>query len=547
MISAILICSAMIITACSSNEDNPVDGETGVRGIAMIVKNGQIDYWRQIEKAFRDVCQEKDYEAHFFATSADNAYQEQIAAVAELRKLSAKQLKGIIFTPSYGPNGESAEAEVAALAKERSIPVVILDSPVSATSPLAGYPYIGTDNTAAGEDMVEMVYGDKVAAFAMTNSPGMERAKAFKALKPNTTIFEVGDKCKSEVEAVLEDDDYYDFVFFNGNDLVDVLDLLKAEHKNVYTFDAYGEFLDELIEGNTFFRGIMAQNTFGMTRKAVEAVLTNAKQGEMVPTFYINHYNLNDEKVQPFLDFYGKQLPVIEGLSEKLVGKWMDASLEDGNIMTYDKVVLTFLSDKMATLSYSKDDFEYKGEGTKQKWNDHLEYDVVTCGNKVALIGSPNGRILLIDEMIINSITDTEIICRYKHTTYREGEEVDHVENNIKMVKVTADYSKAIIGTWENVEDGNILRWEFKDDGTYVFSAKFGDGSWITYVDEFSEYFTDGPLLCMRWKNAEEGKTEERDWWEIDSIEGDRMQWTVGTQDEGGIFYTKTIELKKVE
>jgi hypothetical protein len=225
----------------------------------------------------------------------------------------------------------------------------------------------------------------------------------------------------------------------------------------------------------------------------------------------------------------------------------MDASLEDGNIMTYDKVVLTFLSDKMATLSYSKDDFEYKGEGTKQKWNDHLEYDVVTCGNKVALIGSPNGRILLIDEMIINSITDTEIICRYKHTTYREGEEVDHVENNIKMVKVTADYSKAIIGTWENVEDGNILRWEFKDDGTYVFSAKFGDGSWITFVDEFSEYFTDGPLLCMRWKNAEEGKTEERDWWEIDSIEGDRMQWTVGTQDEGGIYYTKTIELKKVE
>ena len=545
MMAAILICGTMVFTACSM-EDNPAGG-TGASGIAMIVKNGQIDYWRQIETAFRDACQEKGLEAYYYATTAENAYEEQLAAVKELRKLDGKKLKGIIFSPSYGLNGESAEAEVAALAKERSIPVIILDSPVSATSPLAGYPYIGTDNTAAGEDMVEMVYGDKVAAFAMTNSPGMERAKAFKALKPNTTIFEVGDKCKSEVEAVLEDDDYYDFVFFNGNDLVDVLDLLKAEHKNVYTFDAYGEFLDELIEGNTFFRGIMAQNTFGMTRKAVEAVLTNAKQGEMVPTFYINHYNLNDEKVQPFLDFYGKQLPVIEGLSEKLVGMWMDASLEDGNIMTYDKVVLTFLSDKMATLSYSKDDFEYKGEGTKQKWNDHLEYDVVTCGNKVALIGSPNGRILLIDEMIINSITDTEIICRYKHTTYREGEEVDHVENNIKMVKVTADYSKAIIGTWENVEDGNILRWEFKDDGTYVFSAKFGDGSWITFVDEFSEYFTDGPLLCMRWKNTEEGKAEERDWWEIDSIEGDRMQWTVGTQDEGGIFYTKTIELKKVE
>ena len=77
-----------------------------------------------------------------------------------------------------------------------------------------------------------------------------------------------------------------------------------------------------------------------------------------------------------------------------------------------------------------------------------------------------------------------------------------------------------------------------------LVNAVYLKSSW---VDEFSEYFTDGPLLCMRWKNAEEGKTEERDWWEIDSIEGDRMQWTVGTQDEGGIFYTKTIELKKVE
>ena len=41
MIAAILICGASVFTACSSNDDNPAEG--GTPGIAMIVKNGDID------------------------------------------------------------------------------------------------------------------------------------------------------------------------------------------------------------------------------------------------------------------------------------------------------------------------------------------------------------------------------------------------------------------------------------------------------------------------------------------------------------------------
>ena len=253
--AAALICGASVFTACTSNDDNPAEG--GAKGIAMIVKRGDIDYFRQIETAFRDVCQEKGLEAYYYATTAETAYEEQLAAVKELRKLDNKNLKGIIFTPSYGVNGESAEAEVAALARERGIPVIILDSPVSATSPLASSPYFGTDNTTAGQAMAEKVMADKVAVFAMTNSPGMERAKAFKALKPNAAIFSVADKCNDEVQAVL--DEYNTFVFFNGNCLVDAIPMLKAAGKRVYTFDAYGEFLDELIDYSPMLKGIMAR------------------------------------------------------------------------------------------------------------------------------------------------------------------------------------------------------------------------------------------------------------------------------------------------
>ena len=301
MCAAILICGAMVFTACSV-KDSPVDGETGASGIAMIVKNGQIDYFRQIETAFRDICQEKDLEAYYYATSSESAYEEQLAAVEDLRKLDGKALKGIIFTPSYGLNGESAEAEVAALAQERGIPVIILDSPVSAGSPLASCPYFGTDNTAAGQAMAEKVTADKVAVFAMTNSPGIERAEAFKKLKPNADIYQVGDKCNDEVQAVL--DEYDTFVFFNGNDLVDAIPMLKAASKQAYTFDIYGEFLDELIDYSPMLKGIMAQNTFEMARKAVNAVITNAKQGEMVPTFYLTRSTMRDPVAQPFLKFY---------------------------------------------------------------------------------------------------------------------------------------------------------------------------------------------------------------------------------------------------
>jgi len=292
VLAATFICGACLFTSCKKDDKT---------GIAMIVKNGQIDYWRQIEVAFADACQEKGLEAYYYATTAENAYQEQIAAVEELRN-SSKKLKGIIFVPSFGPNGESAEAEVAALAQERGIPVVILDSPVQATSPLASCPYIGTDNAAAGRALAPFVAADHIAAFAMTNSPGIERAEAFKALKPNTDIFTVDDVAVSEVQAVMNN--YNDFVFFNGNDCIGVLPMLKAAGKSVYTFDVYGEFLDELIAGNTFLKGVMAQNTFAMARKAVEAVVNNATQGEMVPTFFITSANLDDPNVQPFLEFY---------------------------------------------------------------------------------------------------------------------------------------------------------------------------------------------------------------------------------------------------
>ena len=304
--ATLCICGASVFTSCTNSNDNPVDAETGASGIVMIGKLGQVEYWQQVESAFRTACEEADVEGLYYTTETENAYQEQVAAVEQLKQLTGKRLKGIIYAPAYGLNGESADAEVAAYARQRSIPVVILDTPVKAGSPLAGCPYFGTDNAASGRALAAEVKADRVAVFAMQNGAATERAEAFKAVKPGATVYPVDENANSAVEAVI--DEYDDFVFLNGSTCAEALSMLKAKGKNVYAFDAYEEFLDELIAGNAHFKGIMAQNTFGMTRKAVDAIMAGAQQGETVPAFFITWGNLGDDRVKPFLDFYGKSL-----------------------------------------------------------------------------------------------------------------------------------------------------------------------------------------------------------------------------------------------
>ena len=545
MMAAILICGTMVFTACT-NDDNP-SGGTG-SGIAMIVKNGQIDYWRQIETAFRDVCQEKGLEAYYYATTAENAYEEQVAAVAELRNLSGTNLKGIIFAPSYGPNGESAEAEVAALAIERNIPVIILDSPVSAESPLASCPYFGTDNTAAGKEMAAKVRTNNIAVFATKNSPGIERAKAFKELKPSAVIYEVGDKAVIEVGQALLDG-YDEFVFFNGNNLVDALPMLKAANKDIYTFDVYPEFLDELIAGNSNFKCIIAQNTFSMTSKAVDAVVANAKQGEVVPTTYIDLFNLGDPNVQPYLAFYDKKTPVIDNLAEKLIGKWMVADMNGQPAPTNDKMVFTFVSTTKAYKSASI----LSNTDWITRWIDKLESDVVINGNKVTLTNHSSENQMAIEEYIISDINDNEFTANKKTSVWVDGQKKAERESVVRFEKIKADYAEPILGLWEctgltgieTYNDANA-RLEFLSDGTYRYYRKNDAGQWQAVTNrEFQDYFVDGTLLATRWKNK--GEDELREWWEIESLSGDQMVWTALRQKEDGSTVQQKMTWKKID
>ena len=548
--ATLCICGASVFTSCTSSNDNPVDAETGASGIVMIGKHGHVEYWQQVESAFRTACEEADVEALYYTTTTENAYQEQVAAVEQLKQLTGKRLKGIVYAPAHGLNGESADAEVAAYARQRGIPVVILDTPVKAGSPLAGCPYFGTDNAASGRALAAEVKADRVAVFAMQNGAATERAEAFKAVKTGATVYPVSENANSDVEAVIND--YDDFVFFNGSVLSSVLNLLKEKGKNVYTFDVYGEFLDELIAGNAHFKGIMAQNTFGMTRKAVDAIMAGAQQGETVPAFFITWDNLGDDAVKPFLDFYGKEAyPPIDGLAEKLVGKWMLADINGKPAPTNNKFVVTFTSAgrgyKSASLS------EYADTELKPLWSDRQEFDYAIADNVVTMTSKIDDHLTVVDELTVASISDAVTNGILKIKWIIDGTVVKSVEETVRTLKVTDDYSQTALGLWEGrvtseqseYDDGEEHRWELKADGTYTYYSRTGDGQWVDNVNSSAAYFIAGPLLCMRWKNFGD-ETEYREWWEIESIQDGVMKWKALRQREDGSTYTATFQMTKV-
>ena len=235
-------------------------------------------------------------------------------------------------------------------------------------------------------------------------------------------------------------------------------------------------------------------------------------------------------------------------VAEKILGKWMTADKDGNPAPTDEKSVFTFISTTKAIACASKNTYS----DSHSRWSLDREYDVEINGNYVKLTSHSDGSSTMIKEFAITSINDAEFVCRYKHTSLRNGQITSAGSEQIRRyVKVPADYRSDVVGTWEGhctsagsvFDDGQEHRWQYKVDGTYVYYVKDGD-DWVPYAtNTLNEYFVDGNLLCTRW--IDQGQ-ENREWWEI-SIDGDKMNWTALRQKEDGTTFTATFEMKKVE
>ena len=232
-------------------------------------------------------------------------------------------------------------------------------------------------------------------------------------------------------------------------------------------------------------------------------------------------------------------------VAEKIIGKWMVAELDGEPCPTDWKTVLTFVSPTQAYGSLS--DFY------SLSWNVRVQADVEISGNKVSVINQDGNTKNVLDCTIL-SISDKEMLMSSDWNVFVDGKSVQReVYGKERYERIISDYKDAIIGTWEGKvtsendehSDGELHRWEYRADGTYVYYSKV-DGEWKADTDVLAEYFVDGILLCTRWKKTADSE-ELREWWEIESIKDGVMKWTALRQRENGSTYTATFEMKKVE
>ena len=230
------------------------------------------------------------------------------------------------------------------------------------------------------------------------------------------------------------------------------------------------------------------------------------------------------------------------GVKEKIIGKWMFYDRNGELTPTNKKRVFNFVSTTKAYVSASHNSAAEVGG----IWLDHTEAAVAIVGNKVTLTMQTDEHTAMVDEFDITAISGSEFTARLKVTAIVDGIEERVSDNTIRLTKVTADYSAAILGLWEcqgitggETNNDDNARLEFLADGTYNFYRRSDAGVWSLVPRERNEYFVDGNLLCARWQA--EGEQMSYEWWEIASAADGRMQWTALRQQPDGSTFQQGV------
>lgn len=243
------------------------------------------------------------------------------------------------------------------------------------------------------------------------------------------------------------------------------------------------------------------------------------------------------------------KMPAQKDVEKYMIGKWVPVDADGYEYLTDYKTVTTFESTKKGYRSASI----FNSDDVPDLWSERDPLNIKVKDNKISFSekNSEYGYTVQIDYSIV-SISDKEMTAFYteSYTDDDDGDVFFVYEEYVRMVKVT-DMSKEVIGLWEGkitsdkseYDDGQDHRWEYKDDGTYVYYSKV-DGEWEPVSNKLNEYFVDGNLLCTRW--VDEDGNEYREWWDISSIKDGVMKWTAYRMDDNYDYYTASFKMKKV-
>jgi len=181
----------------------------------------------------------------------------------------------------------------------------------------------------------------------------------------------------------------------------------------------------------------------------------------------------------------------------------------------------------------------------QSKWRLSKDFSYSITGNKFKASSSK-----VTNEGIVTAIDDKIFqLVDFVVTTPGGSHRYDKYIN----IRVSNDFSKSIIGLWEGEElTGEITfgaadhRWEFKNDGTYVYYTKDAvSGSWLPDVTNSGNvYYVDGDYLSFRWVKS---AVEYQEWWDIDRCDDTEMIWSaLRVADDESTFET-TLKMKRIK
>lgn len=316
--AALLLVGAMLLSVVSCETEKAKGREDAV---AVILKDGSIDFFQQISKGIKDKCASAGIVPLIFTTENEYDIKSQVKAIESLSSCEYN-IKGIIFVPIYyGEGANEAETALVKYLKTNNVPVVYLDTPPAEQSPLASIckAYVGTSIADAAEgmvnflkdtpadEMVSVLYGTGATNFRY------EYLKTKKGISDddNAYIIDSSNELNGGILSgkLAEIPQGGTVVLYNG-DLYDRILALGEEVKNfsdkkVFIFDAGRSTLTSLINGGQVI-AIQAQNSFKYGENAVDAALNTTTEKEVLtPTFLITKDNLQSNEVKPFLEYFG--------------------------------------------------------------------------------------------------------------------------------------------------------------------------------------------------------------------------------------------------
>lgn len=222
-----------------------------------------------------------------------------------------------------------------------------------------------------------------------------------------------------------------------------------------------------------------------------------------------------------------------ENVKENIIGAWKTYSLENKLCLTNERAINEYLPDGKYIYTIFANGLWFCGEvGSYTVSGNKLTMHYAQDFSSECQVSFHDGRAVTVQTMSDIPGTENEGI----------GE----------MERVSGDYSQAIFGLWEGVKltgpetyGEAEHRWEFLEDGTYVYYTKNDAGTWeADPLNTENLYYVAWDVLCFRW--TKDG-VQYREWWDIKECNDEKMVWTALRENSDGERFETELEMKKLK